>query len=400
MAFHGSLRRSLLGVALAGMVFSLIACSVGSATDTGSTTSTTSPTGTGTVTGTGTAGTTPTATATTAGATPSPTATASGPTLSQQTVYVGSDNNTFYGVNAATGAKRWSYPLGDTANKPSANNGIVYGTTYGGEVFAINAGSILWHTTPGSGTQSRPAIDPNTGLLFIGSEDNSIYALRMSDGSTVWHYPTGGNITGSLYFENNLVFSGSEDGYIYALHESSGTLAWRTSISAVEYASPTGDGSKIYIGADDGHVFALNENNGSIAWKYQTGGQILAKPAIFNGVVYIGSNDDNEYALNASNGNKIWQYGLPDSVGTSVLTNGFDIVSASDGTVVALVQSNGHVGWTKHIGGNARDWFSTTLGVVFAGGSDGNLYAFNADTGAQLWKFAAGGVVGNPTVGL
>ena len=119
----------LCGVAL------LAACSTGTGTGSASVSGTPSPTSTE-----------PTTTATnTPAATPTLAPTSQpGPTLSQQSVYVGDGNGDFFALNAQSGGKRWSTSVSTEANKPLANNGIVYITTQAGYVIAINAGNILW----------------------------------------------------------------------------------------------------------------------------------------------------------------------------------------------------------------------------------------------------------------
>jgi outer membrane protein assembly factor BamB len=384
-----------------GAVLALVGCGTvtieSTSSDSGTTASTTTG-GSSTSTTTGTSSTSATATPTSM---PTPTATTgSTPSLGQLTVYVGCGDGNFYGVNAANGSKRWSYTVGDAANKPSPINGIVYASTPGGQVFALNAGTLLWHTSPGGGFNGRPAVDPNANLVLVGADNNAIYALHMNDGSQAWSYATGGAITGSLFYDNGLVFAGSVDGKVYAVHENNGSLAWSASIAAVEYASPTGDnGGTLYIGADDGNVYALNESNGAILWKHATGGQILAKPSIVNGVVYIGSDDYNLYALHASNGSEIWHHGFPDNVGTPLVVNNEVLVGSSDGTVAALRTSDGSKIWSKTVGGLTRPWFSTTQGVLYVGSNDSNLYAFDAGSGAQDWKFSASSGCNSPTVG-
>src|SRR5262245_4232329 len=93
------LRRSGLLLAL---VLLLSACAV-SVSGADSTPTATGGAGTATATsGQGTPNSTPTNTPNNSGPTATPT-----PPLSQLTVYVGTANSTFYGINASNGAKRW-----------------------------------------------------------------------------------------------------------------------------------------------------------------------------------------------------------------------------------------------------------------------------------------------------
>ena len=92
-------------------------------------------------------------------------------------VYIGSEDDNVYALNASTGAKLWSY---DTGNKvessPAVANGVVYVGTRPGGVDALNAstGALLWSYTTGSVGDSSPAIV--NGTLYIGSSAFSLGA--------------------------------------------------------------------------------------------------------------------------------------------------------------------------------------------------------------------------------
>jgi outer membrane protein assembly factor BamB len=395
MSSHRITRPLLWGGIIATLATLLVGCSVTSTqVDTSPTVNTGTP-----AAGTPTASTTPSAT-NAPGATPT---TGSGGTpLSSLSVYVGASDGYFYGVNAATGSKRWGYQLGDEAGKPAAANGIVYGATpSSGQVFAINNGNILWHVTPGGGVYSRPAVDINSGLVMVTSDNKNIYALHINDGSEAWHYTTGGTINGSLSFNNGLVFSGSGDGYVYAIHENNGSFAWKKNTGApIEFASPTLAGSSLYIGNDSFTIYSLDQASGNINWHYQTGGQILAKPAVDSnaGLVFLGANDHYLYALHTSDGSFAWKHLLNDSVGTAIFDNGAVFVGSSDGTIFALNEGNGNQQWQKKVGSLTRSWFTATQGILYVGAADG-LYALSEGSGGQQWKFTVSGGFDSPAVG-
>ena len=70
----------------------------------------------------------------------------SSPAVANGVVYVGSDDNNVYALNATTGAKLWSYTTGgDVVSSPAVVNGVVY------------VGSDEATSTP-SATQLRPQV--------------------------------------------------------------------------------------------------------------------------------------------------------------------------------------------------------------------------------------------------
>ena len=106
---------------------------------------------------------------------------------------MGDGNGDFFALNAQSGAKRWSTSVSTEANKPLANNGIVYITTQAGYVMAINAGNILWQKqgdSTGGSIDGRPAL--YNGMLYAANDVGVIFALDAATGNQRWRYPTGG----------------------------------------------------------------------------------------------------------------------------------------------------------------------------------------------------------------
>ena len=91
-----------------------------------------------------------------------------------------SDDFSSYALDAATGAKLWSYPTGASVNT------------------------------------SSPAVA--NGVVYVGSEDRSVYALNASTGAKLWSYPTRGWVRSSPAVANGAVYVGSDDGKLYKFH--------------------------------------------------------------------------------------------------------------------------------------------------------------------------------------
>ncbi len=130
-----------------------------------------------------------------------------GGTGGPSSVYVGANDGTVYSINAATGAKNWQVAVGGLANKPLVVNGVVYVATSEGHVAALGTGSTLWNVTPGGSFEGRPAFDNNQ--IFVGSDDDSLYALGAGDGSVHWTFTAGDSITGTPAVAGGLVYVSS-----------------------------------------------------------------------------------------------------------------------------------------------------------------------------------------------
>jgi eukaryotic-like serine/threonine-protein kinase len=90
-----------------------------------------------------------------------------------------------------------------------------------GKLYAFDAvnGRLHWTATTGGGISSSPTIAD--GVLFIGSDDDSLYAYATADcGSAscqpIWSFPIGGSVVSSPVVANGYVYVGSNDGNLYA----------------------------------------------------------------------------------------------------------------------------------------------------------------------------------------
>jgi hypothetical protein len=76
-------------------------------------------------------------------------------------------------------------------------------------------GAPVWNYTTGGGISS-PAVALAGGVVFVGSDDDMVYALNATTGALVWRYTTGGYVWSSPAIAGDVVFVGSEDGTVYA----------------------------------------------------------------------------------------------------------------------------------------------------------------------------------------
>ena len=128
------------------------------------------------------------------------------PAVAHGVVYVGSDDNNLYALNASTGAKMWSY---GALGSPAVWNGAVYvfsGFSNGDEVIGLNAstGALLWTYGTNNGVSSPLTIA--NGVIYIGGGDE-FYAVNASDGSQVWRSHWGYRPSGSMVYANETVYS-------------------------------------------------------------------------------------------------------------------------------------------------------------------------------------------------
>jgi len=77
-----------------------------------------------------------------------------------------------------------------------------------------NVAYLQWTFTTGGIVSAAPAVA--NGVVYVGSQDGTIYALLADSGAELWSFPTGGPILSSPAVVNGVVYVGSNDSNVYA----------------------------------------------------------------------------------------------------------------------------------------------------------------------------------------
>ena len=128
--------------------------------------------------------------------------------------------------------------------------------------------------------------------------ENVLSSSNVSALTLDWSYATGNSVYSSPAVANGLVYVGSDDDKLYALDAVTGSLKWSYATGeSIGESSPAVANGVVYVGSFDGKLYALDAVTGALKWSYTTGNGIDSSPAVANGVVYVGSDDGNVYAF-------------------------------------------------------------------------------------------------------
>jgi PQQ-dependent dehydrogenase (methanol/ethanol family) len=181
-------------------------------------------------------------------------------------------------------------------------------------------------------------------------------------------------------------------------------------------ADPAGDNWLSYGGGFTNQRYSTldqlttsNVSDLALAWIYQTGvpGSFETTPVVAGNVMFLTTPESHVVALNAASGDRLWEFVPP--LGRASLCCGPNnrgvavygdkvYVGSIDGHLFGLDQRTGGVVW-QAAAADSADPASITMaplaydGRVFVGiaggefGIRGRVLAFNAETGAPLWRF-------------
>ena len=144
----------------------------------------------------------------------------------------------------------------------------------------------------------------------------------------LWTIKTDGQVISSPVIVEDIVYIGSEDGKLYAIKASSGDIKWVYKTEGPVNSTPVVSKGKVMFLSFDGFFYALNQSDGKLVWKFETGGETkfmvkdyyngsfkpdfwdfyLSSAIVSDKIVYFGSSDSNVYALDIKSGEKVWSY--------------------------------------------------------------------------------------------
>ena len=342
--------------------------------------------------------------------------------------YFGSDDHNLYAVNTTTGLINWSFTTyGNVRSSPWYENQWIYFGSNDFNVYALNTNArwekrssvpslpspsgspptaLVWKYTTANSVYSSPVIA--YGDLFVGSTDNSVYALNALTGAKIWSYATGGAIYSTPAVSNGIVYIGSNDNYLYALNATTGAFLWSFNTNGQVRSSPAVAYGIVYVGSASGFIYALNALTGAVIWNYNTKNPVYSSPMVYNGIVYIGSNSHLIYAFNATvpsppppPKNPLWEYNAYANIYTKPFYyNGSIYVSTNrnGGNVVVLNSTYGTYEWSVSInpagaGGNQYSSPVVYGNNLYIGSQDSNLYVINTTTRTIEWSYGTGNAI-------
>jgi outer membrane protein assembly factor BamB len=134
--------------------------------------------------------------------------------------------------------------------------------------------------------------------------------------------------------------------------------------------------SQLFVGTDSGSAVALDAGSGKVNWTIRTGGRIRAQPTVIGEHVYFSSDDGNLYKLEQRTGAIAWKARI------------------DQGSAPRLDLGDEKFRWDRYGSSVIADDRR-----LYIGSRDGNMYALDPASGAEIWRFRAGDMVtGTPAI--
>ena len=326
----------------------------------------------------------------------------SSPTLVGERIFVNDGKSVLHAVNIADGTEIWQakidpHPRASGFSSPVVAGGLVIvgsasteeavaktDATFRGSLVAFNetTGAEVWrHYTvdpPGNGVAiwSTPSVDIDAGIVYsdtgnnytgdAGATSDSIFAVRLKDGSLIWnHQLSSGDVftlpsprsPDSDFGTNPVLFSATIDGTTRQL---------------------------VGAGQKSGMFWALDRATGEVVWSRKASGG----SALIGGVFNNGAFDGQRTIIAANNGASTGEGSEPANGNSHTL--GLPIATTS--VLEALDPATGAVLWERQL--PAWVWAPITIanGVGFVS-ADREIQAFDVATSKKLWSMQTAGTI-------
>lgn len=196
------------------------------------------------------------------------------------------------------------------------------------------------------GVWSAPTFDEN-GLLYIGSLDQRLYALRADDLSYVWEIDLGGAIGATPLLHNGVLYVGTFNNELVAVDTSTNppNIINRFKTRGWVWSTPVFHDGALFFGDLKGYVYALDLETFQLRWEAtdtERPGGIRGKVAVVDGKVIAASESKYLRAYDEKTGAPIWTSSpqAADRILSDLIVIGDDVIFTTLNEATLVVAHN------------------------------------------------------------
>lgn len=235
------------------------------------------------------------------------------------------------------------------------------------------------------------------GVVYVGSMDEHLYAVQLSDGKEIWKFKAADSIEAPVFVHNKVVYVSDMSGVLYALSAEKGDLKWKYETSgkitgsANVIADTDGNALQIVVGSHDKKLYGVNATTGKNVWTYTTENYINGSPAVHDNQIVFGGCDaylhivgfDGAGIATIKTGSYI--------AGSASLSGGQAFVGNYGNQLLCADMETEDIVWRFGDEDDGSPFFSSPAVAadrVIAGSRDNKVYCLDRKNGKEIWSFA------------
>lgn len=251
------------------------------------------------------------------------------------------------------------------------------------------------------------------GVLAITSytkrSGSHLMAVNATTGRTLWRrsYRRGEIFASTPAVAGRELYVTSKDGAMRVFDLRTGRLRWQKVLRGDPTEStPIVSRGILYFGRANGYMYAWDVRTRRLRWRFgPTGGNIASGVALTATTAYFGSYGGGVYAVNRFTGKLRWKTSVRGArnnrvpfYSTPALAGGKVIIGGIDRSVYALDARTGRQQWRFDAQGYVYASTAVWGGRVYIGDFGGGFHALSLRTGRRLWSHQMGPILGSATV--
>ncbi|MFC2115394.1 PQQ-binding-like beta-propeller repeat protein [Bacteroidota bacterium] len=291
----------------------------------------------------------------------------------------------------------------------------------------LKTGKNMWDFMVGA-TFAEPLLHDNR--VYIGTQTGYMYswqADRRQGGRPTpeWQFRANGAINRKAEVYGEYLLFGANDGAFYCLNKNNGELVWKYQVEKPEsrayrhFSVPNASDGKVVVGSADKKLYCFDIESGDLVFSYEADDWIRSRPVFNDEGFYFATLKGTLYGVQHKKAKtkllftkKISEHPILADIsmqGDRMVINDADLYAhcvSTKGEVIwekSLIESfekDGNRILIDQIAGGAYYQSKPTAaeGMVFFGTPSRFVYAVDAETGEEKWKFEMGASIsGAPT---
>ncbi|MCD6362305.1 MAG: PQQ-binding-like beta-propeller repeat protein [Armatimonadetes bacterium] len=239
----------------------------------------------------------------------------SSPALVDGILYFGSRDNSLWAVDAANGEVKWRYPTGGPVDcAPVVIGNTIYFGSDDNRLTALDLETHqpLWQFEANGDIKATPLVYRD--VIVVGSMDRHIYCLnyqgrplwtKIVDERAFFAAPTGERA--------KIIYGCGRE--LVAREIYTGRRLWHFKTGGLITGAPSVQNRRVYVGTGAGVIYCIDANNGRGLWKYPAEGvtdPITSSLTIVDNLIVFRAGERRIMAVSARDGSEQWSYSLPE----------------------------------------------------------------------------------------
>ena len=315
---------------------------------------------------------------------------------------------------------RWEVDLpGVAMGTPAVVGDLIFVSTDGGEIVALEAGSgdTKWKRDIGSPSDSAPAVAGD--LVYVGTRDHRVLALNGESGLPVWERDVGNIVLGSPIVSNGTLYIGSTNGKLEAMDAATGAMRWSAEANGWVVSHPVTDGSVVAAASLGERFITADPETGRRLLVFYSGTPVAGGPIMADGRAFFVTNRGGVWAVDPSAISRpfsrfayvakfnffawrlrsdpprqtgaLWVASAGGKVKYSpAYSKGSLLVVNESGQVTAFNEADGSTRWETQLGGEIVADPVVAGDTLVLGTVDGALHGLDVETGSLEWTHDQG----------